>query len=92
MLWMKPATLLKVTLLHGCFSRFLNCKMVPNRIRKMVRKASHMSILEREACYVHLDGVFLEEEICLGKTEGCRLLCPLTNSFNLPHRLLRKLH
>ena len=21
----KPATLLKVTLLHGCFSRFLNC-------------------------------------------------------------------
>ena len=22
---------LKVTLLHGCFSRFLNCAMVPNR-------------------------------------------------------------
>ena len=22
---MKPATLLKVTLLHGCFSRILNC-------------------------------------------------------------------
>ena len=22
---LKPATLLKVTLLHGCFSRFLNC-------------------------------------------------------------------
>ena len=23
--YFKPATLLKVTLLHGCFSRFLNC-------------------------------------------------------------------
>ena len=23
--WLKPATLLKLTLLHGCFSRFLNC-------------------------------------------------------------------
>ena len=29
-LQVQPATLLKVTLLHGCFSRFLNCKMVPN--------------------------------------------------------------
>ena len=25
MILLKPATLLKVTLLHGCFSRFLNC-------------------------------------------------------------------
>ena len=25
--FMKPATLLKVTLLHGCFSRILNCKL-----------------------------------------------------------------
>ena len=23
--WLQPATLLKLTLLHGCFSRFLNC-------------------------------------------------------------------
>ena len=25
MIWLKPATLLKLTLLHGCFSRFLIC-------------------------------------------------------------------
>ena len=24
--WLKPATLLKVTLLRGCFSRLLNCR------------------------------------------------------------------
>ena len=24
--WVKPAILLKVTLLNGCFSRFLNCR------------------------------------------------------------------
>ena len=27
---LKPATLLKVTLLHGCFSRFLNLQMILN--------------------------------------------------------------
>ena len=26
----RPAILLKVTLLHGCFSRFLNVQMLPN--------------------------------------------------------------
>ena len=26
----KACNLLKVTLIHGCFSRFLNCTMVPN--------------------------------------------------------------
>ena len=29
----KPAILLKVTLLQGGFSRFLNCTMVPNRAK-----------------------------------------------------------
>ena len=33
-----PATLLKVTLLHGCFSRFLNCTNGTES-----RKTSHMS-------------------------------------------------
>ena len=35
----KPATLLKVTLLHGCFSCFLNCT---NGTKS--RKESHMNI------------------------------------------------
>ena len=34
---LKPATLLKVTLLHECFSRFLNCT---NCIK--LRKTSHI--------------------------------------------------
>ena len=36
----KPATLLKVTLLHGCFSRFLNCAN-----GNKSRKASHFSCI-----------------------------------------------
>ena len=35
----KPATLLKLTLLHGCFSRFLNCT---NGTKS--RNASHLEI------------------------------------------------
>ena len=35
----KPATLLKLTLLHGCFSRFLNCA---NGTK--TRNASHMKM------------------------------------------------
>ena len=34
----KPATLLKVTLLHGCFSRFLNCKW-----HQIVENTTYMS-------------------------------------------------
>ena len=34
----KPATLIKITLLHGCFSRFLNCTNCTK-----TRKASHIS-------------------------------------------------
>ena len=37
---LKPATLLKVTLLHGCFLRFANCKDGTKS-----RKASHMNML-----------------------------------------------
>ena len=37
---LKPTTLLKVTLLHVCFSRFLNCR---NDTKS--RKASHINIL-----------------------------------------------
>ena len=39
---LKPATLIKVTLPHGCFSRFLNCI---NGTK--LRKASHICMLER---------------------------------------------
>ena len=35
----QPATLLKLTLLHGCFSRFLNCTNVTKS-----RNTSHMVI------------------------------------------------
>ena len=34
----EPATLLKVTLLHGCFSRFYIVQIVPNRAKR------HMSL------------------------------------------------
>ena len=37
---LKPVTLLEITLLHGCFSRFLNCK---NGTK--LRNASHISEL-----------------------------------------------
>ena len=30
-----PATLLKITILHGCFSRFLNCR---NRAKRLIYK------------------------------------------------------
>ena len=36
-IWFQPATLLKVTLLHGCFSRFLSCTNVTKS-----RNAPHM--------------------------------------------------
>ena len=36
---LQPATLLKLTLLHGCFSRFLNCT---NGTKS--RNASHMKL------------------------------------------------
>ena len=39
LLLVKPTTLLKVTLLHGCFSRFLNCANATKS-----RKVSHMLI------------------------------------------------
>ena len=35
----KACNLLKVTLIHGCFSRFLNCTMVPN-----TKRISYMSV------------------------------------------------
>ena len=34
----KPATLLKITLLHRCFSRFKNCAKVPNRAKHHLRR------------------------------------------------------
>ena len=38
----KPTTLLKVTLLHGCFSRFLNCTNGTTS-RKTSQKFSHLN-------------------------------------------------
>ena len=40
----QPATLLKVSLLHGCFSRFLNCA---NGAR--LHKASHFNVTESKS-------------------------------------------
>ena len=52
----KPATLLKVTLLHGCFSRFLNCtngtKSCKTSLRNLFTHANdslHMSIVSAAA-------------------------------------------
>ena len=39
----KPATLLKLTLLHGCFSRFLNCANVTKS-----HNAPHIGLTEFE--------------------------------------------
>ena len=33
---LKPATLLKVVLLRGCFSRFLIVEMIPNRVKRLI--------------------------------------------------------
>ena len=40
---LQPATLLKVTLLHWCFSRFLNCR---NGTKS--RNASHINIIKHK--------------------------------------------
>ena len=34
----KPATFLKITLLHRCFSRFKKCAKVPNRAKDHLRR------------------------------------------------------
>ena len=36
LLLVKPATLLKVTLLYRCFSRFLIVQMIPNRVKHLI--------------------------------------------------------
>ena len=62
---MKPATLLKITLLHGCFSRFLNCT---NSTK--LRQASHTSFewksFDRKFDYSH--GKYFEGFLGLGST------------------------
>ena len=54
---LNPVTLLKVTLLHECFSRFLNCKlMVPNSAKyhifsfKEVRNNGPYALLSQYLC------------------------------------------
>ena len=47
---LQPATLLKVTLLHGCFSRFLNCA---NGTKS--RKTSHIEFPEKLSTLVISD-------------------------------------
>ena len=36
--WLKTATLLKVTLLNGCFSRFLNCPNSAKLSKRIIHK------------------------------------------------------
>ena len=96
----KPAILLKVTFVHECFSRFLNCTN-----GSKPGKASHMLTFEREAYRVHFDGGLLGDRfarmracvcvcVCVcggGGAEGCRSVS--SNSFNLSCPVyFRKLH
>ena len=53
--WLKPATLLKVTLLDGCFSLFLNCTDGTN---------------SRNASYSFFVNLQAEDEHCYGSTLG----------------------
>ena len=65
---LKPATLPKVTLLHWCFSRFLNCA---NGIK--LRKASNMYVvLDKYKCYGCEAGYY-----CLG--DGNEVNCTTVN-------------
>ena len=76
----KPAILLKVTFVHECFSRFLNCTN-----GSKPGKASHMLTFEREAYRVWR---FAGGQVCahacvrvrVWGAEGCRSLCHLTLS------------
>ena len=61
---LKPATLLKVTVLHGCFSRFLNCKngtksrktshmmMTPHMFNLCFHANNKASIKRPDACFI----------------------------------------
>ena len=55
---LKPATFRKVTLLHGCFSRFLNCT---NGTKS--RKASHITLLQFERFLVPNLDLMLKSKI-----------------------------
>ena len=59
---LKLATVLKVTLLHGCFSRFLNCT---NGTKS--RRASHINI--SAVSLMRPSSPFLEFSICLLEIE-----------------------
>ena len=48
---MKPATLLKVTLLHGCFSRFLNCTN-STKSRNAPHMSDHYGLTEASKCTI----------------------------------------
>ena len=70
----KSATLRKVTLLHGCFSRFLNC-MNGTKSRKAphVRFPTQADHNSRRSQYSHVFFTFLSSFIC-GKFEKIFLL------------------
>ena len=62
--WLKPATLLKLTLLHGCFSRFLNCTNATKS-----RNASQMWLNSQFPASL----ITFTEEIVNGKFHFCGL-------------------
>ena len=54
---LKPATLINLTLLHGCFSRFLNCK-----ISTKLGKASYM---EHMSTYGEMFGITFKASVTI---------------------------
>ena len=67
LLFVKPATLLKVSLLHGCFSLFLNCTNATKSL-----KASQMVIN-------NINGIFIS---CSDHSTGfLKIILPTRNKF-----------
>ena len=60
---LQPATLLKVLLLYGCFSRFLIVQMVPNRAKRQTQ----FCVISTKILSAPAKGVFLLVELQLCK-------------------------
>ena len=76
---LQPATLLKLTLLHGCFSRFLNCTngTKSRNATHIVFKVSHVS--QAFTTYILQSGNIKEEKKLLKKKNLLHLSFKVVN-------------
>ena len=78
--WYQAFSLLKITLLHGCFSRFLNCT---NGTK--LRRASHIfcSFMEKQCFFVNI--INIEKFLFKIKIANCPLNAIRIWKFLMPH-------